>query len=64
LKAVRPAGAHGIEFTYEAGARAIAILSRKAVSMQIDGEERAIPKTEGNVLLLPRGQHVVTLTTD
>jgi hypothetical protein len=64
LKAVRPDGPHGIEFTYQAAARAIAIVSRKAVRMQIDGEEQAVPAAEGNVLLLPRGQHVVTLTTD
>ncbi len=64
LKAVRPAGPNAIEFTYQSGARVIAIVSRKPVSMQIDGEERAVPAVEGNVLLLPRGQHVVTLTTD
>jgi hypothetical protein len=64
LKAVRPAGPHVIEFTYQARARAIAILSRKPVHMQIDGEEQAVSAAEGNVLLLPRGQHVVTLTTD
>ncbi len=64
LKAVRPVGPNAIEFTYQAGARAIAIVSRRPLSMQIDGEERAVPAAEGNVLLLPRGQHVVTLTTD
>jgi hypothetical protein len=64
LKAVRPVGPNVIEFTYQSSARAIAIVSRKPVSIQIDGESHAVPVTEGNVLLLPRGQHVVTLTTD
>jgi hypothetical protein len=64
LRAVRPAGAHGIEFTYQSGARAIAIVSRKPIHLQIDGEEQALVLGGPSTVLLPRGQHVVTLTTD
>ena len=64
LKAARAVDAHTLEFTYQSAARAIAILSRTPLKLQIDGVEEA-PRLAGPVtLLLPRGQHVVTLTTD
>ncbi len=64
LKAVRASGPKGLEFTYESSARAIAIISRKPVSLQIDGVDLALSGTGSVTLLLPRGQHVVTLTAD
>jgi hypothetical protein len=64
LKAARVVDAHTIEFTYQSASRAIAILSRVPVKLQIDGADEA-PKWAGPyTLLLPRGQHFVTLTTD
>jgi hypothetical protein len=64
LKAARAIDAKTIEFTYQSASRAIAILSRLPVKLQIDGTDEA-PKWAGpHTLLLPRGQHFVTLTTD
>jgi hypothetical protein len=64
LKAARVVGPQALEFTYQSASRAIAILSRQPVTLQVDGVDEA-PKLAGPVtLLLPRGQHVVTLTTD
>jgi len=64
LRAARAVSANSLEFTYQSAARAIAIFSRTPVKLQIDGVEEA-PKLAGPAtLLLPRGQHVVTLTTD
>lgn len=53
--------ASGIEFAYQSSARAMAHLDRVPAKLQIDGVERS-PEMSGNVLLLPRGQHFVTLT--
>jgi hypothetical protein len=64
LKAARAVDANAIEFTYQSASRAIAILSRVPVKLQIDGADE-VPKWAGpHTLLLPRGQHFVTLTTD
>jgi hypothetical protein len=64
LKAARAVDAQTLEFTYQSASRAIAILSRPPVKVQIDGVGEA-PKPAGpSTLLLPRGQHFVTLTTD
>ena len=64
LRAVHAAGAHGIEFSYQSAARAIAIVSRKPVGMQVDGVAQPLTLVGPVTLILPRGQHVVTLTTD
>jgi hypothetical protein len=50
----------GIEFAYESSARAMAVLERAPGRVEIDGVEQT-PQLLGNVLLLPRGQHLVTL---
>jgi hypothetical protein len=64
LKAARAVDAHTLEFTYQSASRGIAIVSRPPVKFQIDGVDEA-PKLAGaTTLLLPRGQHVVTLTTE
>jgi hypothetical protein len=47
-----------IEFTYQSQARAIALLDRPARKIQIDGEDAPLS------LVLPRGQHVITVTVD
>jgi hypothetical protein len=64
LRAARAVTANSLEFTYQSASRAIAIISRTPVKLQIDGVDEA-PRLAGPAtLLLPRGQHVVTLTTD
>jgi hypothetical protein len=50
----------GIEFTYESSARALALLDRTPLRIAIDGKE-AHPQFAGKVMLLPRGQHLVTI---
>ena len=57
MAAATPAG---IEFAYQSGARAMAVLERTPAKLEIDGVEQT-PQMSGAVLLLPRGQHFVTL---
>ena len=58
MAAVTP---RGIEFAYQSSARAMALLEHAPATLQIDGVERK-PEMSGNVLLLPRGQHLVNLS--
>jgi len=51
--------AGGMEFTYRSSARALATFETLPATFQIDGAE-AHPVTAGHVVMLPRGQHVVT----
>jgi hypothetical protein len=51
----------GAEFAYQSSARAMATLERAPRKVEIDGAE-VKPEFAGNVLILPRGQHLVTLT--
>ena len=51
----------GIEFAYQSTARAMALVEHVPAKLQIDGVETT-PEMAGNVLLLPRGQHLVSLT--
>ena len=64
LKAAQAVNAHTVEFTYQSASRAIAIISRKPLKLQIDGIDEKLKLAGPATLLLPRGQHVVTLTTD
>lgn len=59
LKSARIIDAATIEFSYESSSRAIVLLDRLPSSVQIDSAE--IPRPKEPVLLLPRGQHVITL---
>jgi hypothetical protein len=55
------AGEGGVEFSYESFARAIAVLDAAPQRMEIDGVAET-PRFAGpTTILLPRGQHVVTL---
>jgi hypothetical protein len=56
LKSAHTLSATTIEFSYQSASRAIALLDRPLKSIQIDGVDA--PTTS----LLPRGQHVVTIT--
>jgi len=51
----------GLEFAYQSSARAMALLEHVPAKLQIDGVE-ITPEMAGNVLLLPRGQHFVSLS--
>ena len=54
----------GIEFSYQSASRALAVVERKPVSLEVDGDSAAIEGIEGAagfVLFLPRGQHVVVV---
>lgn len=59
LRGARVVDAATIEFSYQSSARAIAILDRPAAVVEIDGVSEPAPA--GRTLLLPRGQHVVTI---
>jgi hypothetical protein len=52
---------NGVEFAYQSSARAMAVLSAAPQGLEIDGEPAVPQMFEGNVLVLPRGQHVVTI---
>jgi hypothetical protein len=51
----------GIEFAYQSTARAMALVEHAPAKLEIDGVEH-IPDMAGNVLLLPRGQHLISLS--
>ena len=48
----------GLEFSYQSSSSALATLSAKPTRVEIDGE--VVDSGNGPVLMLPRGQHVVT----
>ena len=52
--------ADGVEFAYQSSARAMATLERAPRKVEIDGAELKLEMI-GNVLVLPRGQHLVTI---
>jgi hypothetical protein len=49
------------EFSYESASRSMAVLSCAPSAVEIDGERVEAVLRPGNVLVLPRGQHVVRL---
>jgi hypothetical protein len=51
-----------IEFSYESNARAIAILDRPPSRVEIDGAETPLILAGPRSILLPRGQHLVSIT--
>jgi hypothetical protein len=64
LRAARVVSPQVIEITYTSSSRAIAVLNRLPRRVEVDGVE-VPPVLAGPVtLLLPRGQHVVTLASD
>jgi hypothetical protein len=54
------ASAKSIDFSYQSSARAYAVVNPKPTKMAIDGA-LVVLELNGNVLTLPRGQHLVTL---
>ena len=56
----------GVEFAYQSSARAIAILDRKPLRLELDGVEEAprlLASGQNYSLSLPRGQHLVVIET-
>jgi hypothetical protein len=50
----------GLEFAYQSSTRALARIDRTPKRIEIDGAE-AKPEFAGDILILPRGQHLVTV---
>ena len=50
-----------VQFGYQSGSRALARLSRRPKSVEIDGDQVTPEYFGDSVLVLPRGQHVITL---
>jgi hypothetical protein len=64
LKTARAESASEVRFSYESGGRALAVLDRAPVRMEVDGTavqplQLAGPAT----VILPRGQHLVTIVS-
>ncbi|MGB9455310.1 MAG: hypothetical protein WCB12_04665 [Bryobacteraceae bacterium] len=64
LKAARSIGPHSIEFSYQSAARAIAVFDGAPRTLEIDSIPATADRAGPNTLLLPRGQHIVTLTIE
>jgi hypothetical protein len=60
IRSARVRSASAIEFSYESDGRGIAILDRIPDAVEVDGFP--VQASASAVLMLPRGQHVVTVT--
>jgi hypothetical protein len=63
LESARAVNATTIEFSYQSTARAIAILDRAPLVLQVDGSSEPLQSTGPKTIFLPRGQHFVTIIT-
>lgn len=52
---------HAVELAYKSSARAFAILNRKPIHVEIDGAAYPPELAGADALILPRGQHIVTI---
>ena len=64
LTGARYAGPSSIEISYKSLARAIAVMDRKVRIVEVDGVEATAARAGLSTILLPRGQHIVTITTE
>ncbi len=64
LRAARTLNPETIEFSYRSASRAIAVLDRTARKIEIDGNVEIAVHAGPSTLLLPRGQHLVDVTTE
>ena len=64
LRDAHRVGENGLEFSYESSARAIAIFDRRPLRLSVDGAEEPLLFAGPKTILLPRGQHVVTITSE
>jgi len=57
----------GLEFAYRSSSRAIAVLDRRPVEIELDGEAARLPVLDNRgrfLLMLPRGQHLVAIRVE
>jgi hypothetical protein len=52
---------NGIEIAYRSSSRALAKLNRPPALVEVDGQKASVAMLDGNVLVLPRGQHLVII---
>ena len=64
LKSAGMAGGAEIEFGYQSTSRAIAVLDRRVRSVHVDGVAEQVRAAGPETVLLPGGQHFVTIGTD
>jgi hypothetical protein len=61
LTSAEPVDADAVELAYHSSARAFAVLNRKPVRVEIDGGDSPPDPAGPNAIILPRGQHLVTI---
>lgn len=64
LRTARVLSADVIEFSYQSGARAMAILDRTPRALKIDGSDAPLERAGVSGCVLPPGQHIVTIRAD
>jgi hypothetical protein len=64
LRGARMSDTDTIEFSYRSASRAIAVLDRTPGKIEIDGNVESPVHVGPTTLLLPRGQHLVAVTTE
>ncbi len=64
LKAARAVSPTALEFSYQSAARVLAVINRPPRRVQIDGVSETPSLAGAATLLLPRGQHVVTVFSE
>jgi hypothetical protein len=62
LQTARRIDGRSLEFSYSCAARAIAVFDRTLLHVVIDGTEEPPQFAGSKTILLPRGQHIVTIT--
>lgn len=62
VRSARMDGNGRIEISYQSQSRAIAMLSSVPGRVEVDGADQVLRLAGPRTLLLPRGQHVVTIT--
>jgi hypothetical protein len=65
LKSASPTS-DGVEFAYESSSRALAIIDRAPVSVEVDGTQvqpEVLSSGNTHTLVLPRGQHLISVRT-
>jgi len=63
LTSAQSVDARSVELAYKSSARAIAVLNRNPVGVDIDGAETPPSPAGPNAIFLPRGQHLATIRT-
>ena len=64
LTSAQLTGANMIDLSYRSSARAIALLNRKVIAVEIDGDLLSPDPAGPNAIFLPRGQHLVTISME